>query len=123
MQALFGANNPITNVLYSTTNNFRSSNLGPDASLNTGIISATSLIDYSQKMVNQQTEEILLATARRDDEKSFRDLLETEYMDKSTVNIDEELSHLIVVQTAYAAAARMVSAIDEMFGELLNAVR
>lgn len=123
MQAIFGVNNPITNVLYSTTNNFRYSNLGPNASLNTGIISATSLIDYSQKMVNQQTEEILLATARRNDEKSFRDLLETEYMDKSTVNIDEELSHLIVVQTAYAAAARMVSAIDEMFGELLNAVR
>jgi flagellar hook-associated protein 1 FlgK len=39
------------------------------------------------------------------------------------VNVDEELSMLIVVQTAYAAAARAVSAADEMFDELLNAFR
>lgn len=121
--ALFGNNSPVANVRYDTTSPFRYNNLGPGASLNTGIISSTTLIDYSQKMVNQQTEEVLLAEARRDDEQSFRDLLQTEYMEKSTVNIDEELSHLIVVQTAYAAAARMVSAIDDLFRELIDAVR
>lgn len=121
--ALFGNNSPVTNVRYDANIPFRYNNLGPGASLNTGIISSTTLIDYSQKMVNQQTEEVLLAEARRDDEMSFRDLLQKEYMDKSTVNIDEELSHLIVVQTAYAAAARMVSAIDDLFRELIDAVR
>ena len=43
-------------------------------------------------------------------------------MDESAVNIDEELSMLIVIQTAYAAAARAVTAADEMFTELLNAI-
>ncbi len=121
--ALFGNNSPVTNVRYDSTSAFRYTNLGPSASLNTGIISSTTLIDFSQKMINQHAEEVLEAEARRNDEKAFRDLLQTEHMEKSTVNIDEELSHLILVQNAYAAAARMVSAIDEMFTELMNAVR
>lgn len=123
LQSFFGNNNPVSNVAYETTSAFRYQNLGPQADLNTGIISSTTLIDYSQKMVNQHAEEVLVAEAHRDDEQSFRDLLQTEFMEKSTVNIDEELSHLIVVQTAYAASARMISAIDELFQELINAVR
>lgn len=121
--ALFGNNAPVTNVRYDTTSAFRYTNLGPNAALNTGIISSTTLIDFSQKMINQHAEEVLVAEARRNDEQAFRDLLQTEHMEKSTVNIDEELSHLILVQTAYAAAARMVSAIDDMFSELINAIR
>ncbi len=123
IEALFGNNSPVSNVRYDANTPFRYTNLGPAASLNTGIISSTTLIDYAQKMINQQTEEVLVAETRRNDEQAFRDLLQTEHMEKSTVNIDEELSHLILVQTAYAAAARMVSAIDDMFTELINAVR
>lgn len=123
VEALFGNNNPVANVRYDANTPFRYTNLGPNAALNTGVISSTSLVDYAQKMINQQSEEILLTEARRDDEVAFRDLLQTEHMGRSSVNIDEELSHLILVQTAYAAAARMVSAIDDMFSELINAVR
>ncbi len=123
LQALFGNNSPVVNINHDATAAFRYDNLGPNAALNTGIISSTTLIDYSQKMVNQHAEEVLATEAHRNDEQSFRDLLNTEFMEKSTVNIDEELSHLIIVQTAYAASARMISAIDELFQELINAVR
>lgn len=123
VQSLFGNNSPISNVLHTTTSAFRYRQLGPHADINTGIISSTSLIDYSQKMVNQHAEEVLLAEAQRNDEQSFRDLIQKEFMDQSSVNIDEELSHLIVVQTAYSASARMISAIDDLFTELLNAFR
>lgn len=123
VQSLFGNNSPISNVLHTTTSAFRYRQLGPHADINTGIISSTSLVDYSQKMVNQHAEEVLLTEAQLNDEKSFRDLIQKEFLDRSSVNIDEELSHLIVVQTAYAASARMVSAIDDLFTELLNAFR
>lgn len=123
LQALFGNNSPVVNINHDAVAAFRYDNLGPNAALNTGIISSTTLIDYSQKMVNQHAEEVLSTEAHRNDEQSFRDLLNTEFMEKSTVNIDEELSHLIIVQTAYAASARMISAIDELFQELINAVR
>ena len=123
LEALFGNNSPITNITHETISPFRYMNLGPGANINTGIISSTTLIDYSQKMINQHAEEVNIAQARHDDEKSFRDLIQTEFMEKSTVNIDEELSHLIVVQTAYAASARMISAIDDLFRELIDAIR
>ena len=123
LQALFGNNSPIVNVTHEETSPFRYGNLGPNAGIDTGIISSTTLVDYSQKMINQHAEELNLAETHRDDEQSFRDLLQTEFMEKSTVNIDEELSHLIIVQTAYAASARMISAIDDLFKELIDAVR
>lgn len=129
--ALFGSADPITEVGYGseTTNGsgnfvpFRRANLGQGANISTGIISSDNLIDYSQKLVNRQTEESISIDIRIEDETSFRDLLQRRFLDESGVNIEEELSNMIVVQSAFAAAARVISAIDENFQELLNAVR
>lgn len=123
METLFGANNPVNNVLHSDINQFRTFNVGPGANINTGTISATSLTDFAQKMINRHTQEVVLVENRARDEKTYRDLLQQELLDTSGVNIDEELSHLIVVQNAYAAAARAVSALEGMFQELLSTVR
>lgn len=115
---LFGSSNPIVGVQHSP---FRSTQLGPGVNMQTGIVSPLTLVEYSQKMVSSQTEDINVVDAAVKDEESFKNLLERQLMDESGVNIDEELSHLIVVQTAYAAAAKTITAIDEMFRELLNA--
>ncbi|HAA93299.1 MAG TPA: flagellar hook-associated protein FlgK [Rhodospirillaceae bacterium] len=39
------------------------------------------------------------------------------------VNLDEELSELVILEQAFNAAARVVSVVDTMFDELFNAVR
>lgn len=39
------------------------------------------------------------------------------------VNLDEELSALMTLQQAYSVAARLITSVDEMFDELINAVR
>lgn len=129
VEALFGSAAPVTNVLYSSTTStagvtvtFRSKELGPGADIDTGIISAVKLIDYAQKLVNRQAEESNAIEARTKDETAFRDLLQRRLQDESGVNMDEELSLLIVVQTAYAAAARVVEAIGKQFDDLLNSV-
>jgi flagellar hook-associated protein 1 FlgK len=129
VQALFGTNSPISSVGYSSPTatvgvnvTFRSQNLGPGADINTGIISSANLIDYAQKLVNRQSEEINAIEARSKDEASFRDLLQRRLLDESGVNLDEELSNLITIQTAYAAAARVVTAIGKQFDDLLAAV-
>lgn len=119
LQALFGNASPVTNVGHAA---FRNTQLGQGVNLETGIISSTNLIDFSQKMVNRQTEEYNLVNARQSDSQTFRDLLHQRQLDDSGVNIEEELSNLIVMQTAFSAAARVVTSIDEMFRELLNAV-
>ena len=129
VEALFGSRAPVTNVMYSSTTStpgvdvtFRSRELGPGADIDTGIISSSNLIDYSQKLVNRQSEEINAIEGRVEDETAFRDLLSRRLKDESGVNLDEELSLLIIVQTAYAAAARVVEAIGKQFDDLLNSV-
>lgn len=102
---------------------FRQDLLGTDLNISTGISGATSLADFSQKMVNQHTQELILTSARLEDDEILQDVLQQQLLDESGVNIDEELGNLIVIQTAFGAAARVVTAIDQMFEELLNAVR
>lgn len=46
--------------------------------------------------------------------------VETEYFSVSKVNIDEELTNLIRYQTAYGAAAKIITTIDEMMNTLLG---
>jgi flagellar hook-associated protein 1 FlgK len=102
---------------------FRESLLGPSTGLDSNIVGATTLADYAQKMVNEQSQEIIGVQARLTDEKALQTVIEQQFLDESGVNLDEELGHLITVQTAYSAAARVVSAVDELFQDLLNAVR
>lgn len=117
--ALFGTASPVTGVPHAA---FRNGNLGQGVNIDTGIISSTNLIDFGQKMINRQTEEFNLANARKEDSQTYRDLLQRRQLDESGVNLEEELSNLIIMQTAFSAAARVVTAIDEQFRELLNAV-
>lgn len=58
--------------------------------------------------------------ARSSDENTLRLLLEQQLLNESGVNIDEELGHLIVVQTAYSASARVINVVNEIFDELLS---
>lgn len=115
---LFGSISPVSGVAHA---NYRTANLGPSASLATKITTATTLVDYAQKMVSGQTEDINMVDAALKDEENYMGLIERQFLDSTGVNLDEELSHLILIQTAYAAAAKTVSAIDEMFRDLLNA--
>ena len=71
-------------------------------------------------MVNQHASEINSVNNAKADEESLRDILQTQFMNESGVNLDEELSNLIVYQTAFSASARVVNAVDEMFQELLR---
>ncbi|MDB2682777.1 flagellar hook-associated protein FlgK [Alphaproteobacteria bacterium] len=142
ISAFFGSFNPgppvqdeaaVTNVTYGSetnglllppipTQNFRTDFLGPNADITTQVIGASSLVDFAQRMVNQHSQEKLLIDERQADEDTLRNILNDQLLNESGVNLDEELGQLIVMQTAYAAAARVINAVDELFTELLNAV-
>lgn len=143
ISALFGSYNlsggvatnatPITDMGYQSIEDasaitpsyiaFRETLLGPGANISTNIIGASSIVDFAQKMVNEQSQAITLVQSRLADEQALQTVLETQIQNESGVNLDEELGHLITVQTAYSACARVVTAVDELFQELLNAVR
>lgn len=127
VSALFGSfsgspaqdETPISDVAYSA---FRTNNLGTEVNVETEIAGATGLIDYAQKTVNEQTQELILVQNGKKEEDSLRSLLDEKLLNQSGVNLDEELGNLIVMQNAYAAAARVINAIDELFTELMNAL-
>jgi flagellar hook-associated protein 1 FlgK len=56
------------------------------------------------------------ATARRDDAVNRRDSF-------SGINIDEELSQMVVLQNSYSAAARVITTVTAMYDTLLTMVR
>jgi len=138
VSAIFGSFNaagqdlsPVTSVSYGSETEtgsgiyvgFRDSLLGSNLGVSTNIRGATSLLSYAQKIVNENTQELVLTKARIADEVALQDVLQTQLLNDSGVSIDEELGNLISVQTAYSAAARVITAVDELFQELLNAVR
>lgn len=121
---------PISNVYYASETfagsgvfvGFRSQHLGAGVNVSTDLTARGNIIDYGQKVVNSHGQDIVLNDAKKKDSTALRDLIQERFLNETGVNIDEELSTLIVIQTAYAAAARAVTAADEMFTELLNAV-
>lgn len=102
---------------------FRNELLGPNVSTNTRILNVSNILTYAQKMVGKQSEDFHQTELQRDDESTLHDLVQREFLNESGVNLEEELSNLIVTQTAFAAAAKAVSAADQMLQELLEAVR
>lgn len=105
------------------TTAFRTSLLGPGADISTGIIGQFTLESFAQGLVNEQTQSLIQVQNRTQDELTLRDLLQTQITDESGVNIDEELANLLVYQTSFAASARVVTAINELFDDLLAAFR
>lgn len=120
ISGLFGSANPIINVDHPA---FRSQNLGPGANVTSQIRQVDTLIEFAQSAVDNQTVESINKESRLEDEQAFKQALERQFLDESGVNIDEEVANLIVIQNAYSAAARALSAIDQLFQELLNTFR
>lgn len=102
---------------------YRNAFLGPSVNLSVSITGSSTLINFSQRLVNVNAQEVRRLQENRDGEQALRDTLESEFLNESGVNIDEELARLIVLQNAYAAAARVISVVDQLFEELLRAIR
>lgn len=130
--SLFGSDTPIVDVGYQSETreiagvgsgqyvDFRYEYLGPNAALETEILSGNNILDYAQKIINQQAQETTLVDSLLDDETQYKATLERRMSDESGVNLDEEMSMLIVMQNAYSASARAISTISGMFDELMN---
>lgn len=102
---------------------YRKDYLGAGVTVKTEVLTGSTVVDFAQKVINYHAQDIISNNAKAADETSLRDLLQERFTNDTGVNIDEELSTLIVIQTAYSAAARAVAAADEMFDELLGAFR
>lgn len=82
----------------------------------------TTLENYATTILTEASTEAARAEAQRDASDRLKIELDERIASVEGVNLDEELANLILYQQSYNAAARMITAADELFDALLNAV-
>jgi hypothetical protein len=119
-----GTSNPLAQMGLTVANvahtAFNATNVGPGGTLSgTGISIGLGLVEYSAEAISKQSQDAAIIETTITAEQVYRDSLQRRLSDNSGVNIDEELANLIQIQNNYAASAKAIQAIEEMFNTLL----
>jgi flagellar hook-associated protein 1 FlgK len=102
---------------------FASAGLGPDGSLLARVVPQGSLAAQATQTVSVQTAERAEAARAAESAAVLRTGLEGRFAQMSGVDVDREMAAMVMLQNAYAANARVISAVQQMFDSLLGAVR
>ncbi len=94
-------------------------------SASTGIGSTTtpysgSIDSFARRVVTYQSSQASTASTNYTAQKSVSDSLQSKFDSETGVSVDSEMSNLIVLQNAYAANARVITTINELFQTLLS---
>lgn len=94
---------------------------------NTGLGSTASpfkgtLINYVQQFTTAQGQSAAAAKQLADGQDVVLSTLQNKLNQSSGVNIDDEMAHLLALQNAYSANARVMSAVKDMFSSLLQSI-
>lgn len=122
-----GPSNPLAQMGVTVANiphaAFNTTNVGNNGSVSTtGISTSDNIIDYGVQIVSKQSQDAANVDSRIQTEQIYRDSLQTQIDDESGVNIDEEMAVLVQIQNNYAAAAKAIQVIEELFQTLLSSV-
>lgn len=82
----------------------------------------TSLTDYAAGIIASTATKTRVAESASEFQSNLVTDLSTRIQNEAGVNLDEEMSDLIIFQRAYTASAQVISTVDELFDALLNAV-
>jgi flagellar hook-associated protein 1 FlgK len=80
------------------------------------------LQSFMQQFTSQQGAAAASAKQLSDGQNVVLNTLQAKFTATSGVNIDEEMAHLLSLQNAYAANARVMSTVNEMYKTLLQAM-
>ena len=94
----------------------------------TGVGSASApfkgtLLGYMQQFTSMQGAQAQSAQQLSDGQNVVLNTLQAKFTATSGVNIDEEMAHLLSLQNAYAANARVMSTVNQMYQTLMQAIR
>ena len=107
----------VTNVLHDP---FNTTNLGPGGTLDGEVTGALTLNNYVSQTISLQAQQAKDAGVQFAAEDNYKNVIQTESMDISGVNIDEEMAKLINIQTAYSASARTIKVAQDLLDELMR---
>lgn len=98
------------------------SNLGVSGTISTGYSATLSLANLATALTASQAQVAASATASLSTATTIQTSLATKVSNVSGVNVDNEMSNVVSLQNAYAANAKVVSAVQAMFTALMDAV-
>ena len=88
----------------------------------TGAPFTGSLLSFTKQVISAQGEAASSAKQLADGQDVVLNTLKNKMSSTSGVNIDEEMAHLLALQNAYSANARVMSTVKEMYTALLQAM-
>lgn len=88
----------------------------------TGVPFTGSLLNFTKQFIGMQGEAATAAKQLADGQDVVLNTLQNKMNATSGVNIDEEMAHLLALQSAYAANARVMSTVKDMYTTLLQAM-
>lgn len=80
------------------------------------------LLSFSQQFISAQGDAAAAAKQLADGQNVVLNTLQNKMDAASGVNIDEEMAHLLALQNAYSANARVMSTVKDMYAALLQAM-
>ncbi len=80
------------------------------------------LLNYVQQFTSAQGQAASYAKQTADGQDVVLSTLQNKLNQSSGVNIDDEMAHLLALQNAYSANARVMSAVKDMFTSLLQSI-
>ena len=83
----------------------------------------TSLTDYGANILSRNAVQTEAVTRQLSVTQGFHEALKARAAGISAVNLDEEMSNMIVLQNAFNASARVTSIVSEMMDVLVNIIR
>jgi flagellar hook-associated protein 1 len=96
--------------------------LGASGTLSAPFAAPQTLGDFAEAITGAEANDSSNATSQLGTEQAMQTTLTNQLSSQSGVNIDQQMSLMIQLQNAYGANAKVMSAVQNMFGELLNAV-
>lgn len=82
---------------------------------------STTLSDYIGQVVGNAASNAAAATTNSTDQSALLSQMQNQYSSAVGVDLDSELSQLVVYQNAYSASAHVISTIQDMFQSLMQA--
>ena len=96
--------------------------LGPAGTLSASFGAQSALGGYANALTAAQSGDSARATAQASDSQGVLTSLQTKLSAETGVSMDTELGHMVTLQDAYGANAKIISAVEAMFSETLAMV-
>ncbi|MBP0447664.1 hypothetical protein J8J14_23175 [Roseomonas sp. SSH11] len=99
------------------------SQLGPSGNISTGVATSTRIVDFAATVIGRQSEEAAAAKGAAGQAAAIRAQFGTLLQQREGVDVDAEMASMVQLQNAYAANARVMSVVQDMWDALLASVR